>query len=185
VVALAICVAVADSIHRPKPISVNVRTLRSGDLIFIHGTSFRSLVVQFLEIGNTDYSHVGIIVFDAGSPFVIHADPAKDKAIKEPLSAIVAPNRSSGAAFYRVATASASTIKNACTNAQLYADEALPFDHDFDLAKLDKLYCTALVWRAFFTAGVDLRGEWNHCGKKYLLPADLIGSGMLKKVVQF
>ena len=106
VVALAICVAVADSIHRPKPISVNVRTLRSGDLIFIHGTSFRSLVVQFLEIGNTDYSHVGIIVFDAGSPFVIHADPVKDKVIKEPLSAIVAPNRSSGAAFYRVATAS-------------------------------------------------------------------------------
>ena len=35
------------------------------------------------------------------------------------------------------------------------ADTAVPFDHRYDLAERDALYCTELVWLAYAEAGLD------------------------------
>jgi hypothetical protein len=65
-----------------------------------------------------------------------------------------------------------------------WARAGVPFDHDFDSATPDRLYCTELVWRAYYSAGVELLppGEAMH---KRILPADLLDGGGLQEVARF
>lgn len=162
-------------------------TLRSGDIIFMRGISFRSAIVRLLEGVDSDYSHVGLVVIDGGLPYVIHVEPSRnptsDRVVKESWSAIITPKRIKGAAVFRLVSCYPGTVpKKAARVALQFAREARPFDHDFDLHTPEKLYCTELVWLAYMNAGVDLRGFSFGTERKYLLPADLIKSGFLRNI---
>lgn len=181
VIALTTYLFITCAVHQTRSAPVSGDDIRAGDLIFMHGTSIRSAIVRFLEIGKADYSHVGLIVFNNGVPYVIHADPARGAVMKEPLTALLMPSRTSGATIYRV-EGSPEAISQVCAQAQEYADEALPFDHEFDLETPRKLYCTELIWRAYLSAGLDLRGKWINSKRRYLIPCDLIQSGLLRQI---
>lgn len=162
--------------------------IRSGDVVFIRGKSFRSAVVRLLEGSNRSYSHVGLVVLENGLPFIIHADPehdaTTDRVIKEPWDAVISPKRITAATIFRVvgsSTADRLGIQASTVAQQFWRDE-LPFDHEFDLTTPQKLYCTELVWRAYMAAGIDLRGRSFGSDRKYLLPSDLIKSGLLWEV---
>lgn len=159
--------------------------IRSGDVVFIRGKSIRSAVVRLLEGSSRAYSHVGLVVLENGRPFIIHADPApdvtSDRVVKEPWDVVISPKRITAATILRVADPSAADRLGiqASTVAQQFWRDALPFDHEFDLTTPQKLYCTELVWRAYMAAGIDLRGSSFGSDHKYLLPSDLIKSGLL------
>ena len=171
--------------HRDLPTPGGVR---SGDLVFIRGKSVRSAVVCLLEGSDRAYSHVGLTVLEDGRPFIIHAEPAHDAAsdrvMKEPWDTLVSPKRIAGATVFRVVTHTSGNALGilASNAAEQYWKEALPFDHDFDLMTSQKLYCTELVWRAYLTTGIDLRGNSFGSDRNYLLPSDLIRSGVLREI---
>jgi hypothetical protein len=154
--------------------------------VFIRGKSFRSAVVRLLEASNHDYSHVGIVSLENGRPFIIHARPANDAmadtVTKETWDAVLFPDRVECATVFRLADLSIANRVGlqASTVAQEFEREALPFDHEFKLTTPQKLYCTELVWRAYLAAGVDLRGSFFGSDRTYLLPSDLIESGLLR-----
>lgn len=160
--------------------------VRSGDVIFIRGKSIRSAVVRLLEGSNRDYSHVGLVVLENGHPFIIHADPAAttDRVIKEPWDAVISPKRITTATIFRMADSSTAERLGiqASTVAQRFWRDALLFDHEFDLTTPQKLYCTELVWRAYMAAGIDLRGSSFGADRKYLLPTDMIKSGLFREI---
>jgi len=162
--------------------------IQSGDIVFIRGKSIRSAVVRLLEGGNSDYSHVGIIVLENGTFFIVHASPAPDatgdRVIKEPWDAIISPSRIAAAAVFRLTDPSKASRLGlqAAKVAQQFERDALPFDHDFDLMTRRKLYCTELVWRAYLATGIDLRGSSFGSSRRYLLPLDLIKSGLLRDI---
>ena len=136
-----------------------------------------------------DYSHVGIVVIEDGRPYVIHVDPSNnpitDRVVKEPLQILITPKRIRGASVFRLVDAPQlnKAILEASLTAKRFLREQLPFDHEFDLATPQKLYCTELIWRAYLTAGIDLCPGSFGQGRKYLLPADLIRSGLLQEVI--
>ncbi len=162
---------------------------RSGDVVFIRGKSIRSAVVGFFEGGYRAYSHVGIVILENGCPFIIHADPAHnavaDRVMREAWDVVISPKRIGAAAIFRMADSNfvdSPNIKASTVALQFWRDE-LPFDHEFDLSTPQKLYCTELVWRAYMAAGVDLCGDLFGSDRKYLLPSDLIKSGLLREVL--
>lgn len=163
----------------------SVRGLQAGDIVFIRGKSARSAVVRIVEGSYGAYSHVGLIVVEHGEPFVIHANPetASDYVRKEPWFQLITRTRIAGASVFRLVH---DPGNRAGARASMAADEYwkrhLRFDHDFDLLTADRLYCTELVWRAYLTAGIDLRGHSFKTERRYLLPSDLIDSGFLREL---
>jgi len=159
-----------------------------GDIIFLQGRTMRSSVVRLFERSDGDYSHVGIVVIERGQAFIIHANPGDDsrtdRVIKEAWYAVVSPHRIADAAIFRLAHAPTARMAGIVVAgvAQQFEKEALPFDHDFDLMTPQKLYCTELVWGAYMAAGIDLRGGSFGSDRKYLLPSDLLRSGVLMQV---
>jgi hypothetical protein len=157
---------------------------QSGDIVFLNGTSFRSRAVRLLQGYSCDFSHVGMVVVEDGVPFIVNADPAEGKVIKQRWDAVIAPGQVSGGAVYRVRHADSQAVDAACETAQRYAREGIPFDNDFDLKTPDRLFCTELVLRAYQNAGIDLckNAETEH---PHLLPADLLGTRLLEQISRF
>lgn len=157
-------------------------TWKTGDVIFVEGTSFRSSVVRLLELGRTDYSHVGLILLQDGTPFVIHADPKRGRVIKERWDEFLSPDRANEAAVFRVIGRSDSIAFRASQIAKQYLSNAVLFDDEFDLNTDKKLYCTELVWRAYLSVGIDLRNKPYQTDRKYLFPSELIDAKVIREI---
>lgn len=157
---------------------------REGDVIFLNGSSFRSSLVRALQKYSADYTHAGIVVVDHGDLFVVHADPAAGKVMQQRWDEMIASGSILGGAVFRVKHVDRSVLRSACATARRFADEALPFDNEFNLRTGDRLFCTELVLRAYRSAGVDLcpDAETNH---PHLLPIDLAASTELELVLRF
>lgn len=157
---------------------------RAGDIVFLNGNSARSKIVRLLQGYCLDYSHVGIVVMDNGVPFVVNADPAQGRVVKQRWDAVVDPRQISGGAVFRVVNANLSQMNKASEVAEGYANDGVPFDSEFDLRTTDRLFCTEMVWRAYRCAGIDLckDAETMH---PHLLPEDLLKSHELQLVLRF
>jgi hypothetical protein len=167
-----------------RPIDPPSNCWHSGDILFLDGTSIRSRLVRLAEGYSTDYSHVGIIVLEDGVPFVVHADPAAGMVIKQRLDIVLSSGQFCGGALYRIKPNHGAVIRAACATANLWAQEKLPFNSQFDLESRDRLYCTELVWRAYLSGGIDLC-DGMATKHRYLLPAQLLASPELRYVVRF
>jgi uncharacterized protein YycO len=167
-----------------KPGTAHREIWNHGDIICLNGTSVRSKIVRLLQGYSSDYSHVGLIVIDNGVPFIVNADPAKGKVVKQRWDAVIAPGEISGGAVFRVHEADVSAINSACSMAQQWATQGVPFDNDFNLKNGDRLFCTELVWQAYKSANIDLckDAESEH---PHLLPADLLKSSRFGLVDRF
>lgn len=181
--AVLLCIS-AFSARRPLP-HYFPDTWKSGDIIFIEGTSFRSSVVRFLEFGHTDYSHVGLIFLQDGTPFVIHADPKRGRVIKERWDEFLSADRADGAAVFRVIGGSDSIALRVSQIAKQYLSDAVLFDDEFDLSTYKKLYCTELVWRAYLSVGIDLRAKPYQADRKYLFPSELIDAKVIREIMHY
>jgi hypothetical protein len=109
-----------------------------------------------------EFSHVGIICFENGVPFVIHAVPGEngegpDFIKKDKITDFLDSRKVSRYAVLR-ARFPAEQNGIAARNALQYYLEKRTFDDQYDLNTDDKLYCTELVIKAFSSAGIDLKG---------------------------
>lgn len=137
--------------------SIDVAALRDGDIILRRGRDMTSRLV--LSQGQSArYSHVGLIVRHDQQAFVIHAIPADDGAAggvrRDSLEQFIADEAADQFAILRVQGMSAAQRRaiGLAARAQL----GLPFDQRFELSNLAKAYCSALVLRAFASAGITL-----------------------------
>lgn len=136
--------------------------LRSGDIIVAGGVSLQSRVVMSLTDDNR-YSHVGLIHATPQGLFVIHAAPTGagdgglgDRVSAIPLSLFLAERGYVAVRVMRLNSEIAEARQfadDAIEYAQVCAQEAIPFDGNFDLAEHDTLYCSELVYLAYEQAG--------------------------------
>ena len=163
--------------------------IQEGELLFRRGRSLASRFVLSMD-SHSDYSHVGILIFQRGEPFVVHAEPAGDRGgagatVAEPLAKFLAPEQATAWALYRVRPGLETVASAAARRAEAYAQAATPFDPAFNLDSSDKVYCTELVWRCYLEAGLDLteakrdRVQLPFFQKEVLLPSSLLRSRLL------
>lgn len=161
---------------------------RSGDILFVRGTSLRSRIVLFLDRTSDEYSHVGLVWMVDGVPYVVHATPSPAEGAPggsvriESLKEFLAPERVTQAAVFRLRDRSLRTADSAADIAVNFAAKRVPFDHDFSLSSVDELYCTEMIWRAYRTAGMDLLDGHS---EGLLLPSGLVANHYLVEVARF
>ena len=171
----------------------NPGALRTGDVIFRRGRSVVSEIVLTADRQGS-FSHVGMVLVEAGIPWVVHATPdepvdTQGAVVREHLNQFLSADRASATAVYRASDPV--RADHAAAVAADYARRRLPFDAAFDLLTSDNLYCTELVWRAYLEVGLDLTGGNRDelpipLGRGlYLLPGTLLSGHLLEAVEQF
>ncbi len=127
-----------------------------GDIVFVHGKTWRSSFVRFL--GRTEgvegYSHVGIVKIVDYAPQILHATPESKIVTMDSPGVFLSSSEIERADVYRVSD------KNLAMKAGAKAWEwylqKIRFDARFDLFEESAVYCTEFVWRAYTHAGLEL-----------------------------
>jgi len=164
--------------------------MKSGDIIFRKGKSLISNIV-LLGNPNSQYSHVGVVIKESDSIYIIHAIPSENKGDadfikKESLSSFCDLLFAEQIAIYRLKE-DKSIVSTISFLNNMY-DRRINFDNDFNLESDSAVYCTELVWKAFKKSGIDLiDNEFDEISyilsrKKCIFPSRLTNSCHLELV---
>ncbi len=137
----------------------DVSVLRSGDLLLRKGQSFVSGLAARMSIGEQRFSHVGVLVWEAGHLTVIHAvenlDRGFDGVVQQEVRDYLP--EATDWAVYRLEMSSTERQAVALKALSFVHNADFTFDRDFDLKTADQLYCSELVWRLL--QGTSLAGR--------------------------
>jgi len=160
---------------------LDLRSLKSGDLVFREGLGWRAQAVKTAS-GNT-LTHVGILDrMSNGDLVVIHADPPEGDLPGMvrivPLARFAADSGTTGVRFVHLGLAP-NIRRSEIKFARNAANHNVPFDDDFDFSSDNALYCTELVWKSLRSAGVKLPIETTPINlpllrKRYMTPDNLL-----------
>ncbi len=124
-------------------------TPKEGDIVFQTSLSSQSIAIQ--KATHSPYSHVGIVLFRKGEPYVFEAvQPVKFTPLKTWLA------RGKDGRFVVKRTRqplSASAIAIFHRQAQRYVGK--PYDLTFEWSD-ERMYCSELVWKLYKEAGIEL-----------------------------
>jgi hypothetical protein len=131
-------------------------TVRTGDVVMLAGTGWRSRLVRLFGRHETEFSHTGLAEVENGRVFLLHADPERG-CVRDDLAGLFARKIFSAAAAYAPAPADGAARAQAVRFAEDAAGAKVGFNGTFKFgAEQSKLYCTELVIRAYQQAGVAL-----------------------------
>ncbi len=140
----------AQKIHIPQ-------VLEEGDLVLRRGNSLLSgLIAQYFPEGR-GMSHVGIIIFEKGSPYVVHSISGRlektDGIRIDPLDKFL---REAHEAEYHFISP-LFEIDRAILGQRVrhYLAENTPFDHSFDLEDDEAMYCSELIRSVYLQSGAE------------------------------
>jgi len=168
------------------------KDLKDGDLVFRRGRSVESYAVYIAD-EHKEFSHVGIICFENGVPFVIHAVPGEagegpDYIKKEKIVDFLNNKKVSHYAIFRPGFPLAIN-KCAAMNALQFYYKKLTFDNQYDLNTDDQLYCTELVIKAFRKTNFNI-GEFpvteldfGFEKKRLFLPGSILANQHFIKII--
>lgn len=144
----------------PTPSIAFATPLHDGDIIFRRGLDMMSRLVM-TQGDAARFSHVGVVVVQQNKPYVIHAMPTEAKqpggAILEPLASFMSASQAADVAVYR--DTGLNGAQREAIRQSAFAQLGLPFDERFQLSDTTKVYCSALVLRAYAEAGIKLVDE--------------------------
>lgn len=136
--------------------------INEGDILFRRGSSLTSRAVLLLD-NEGIYSHIGIAVKVNDKMMVAHAIPSDDEHdyVKvEEINEFFKPSNAVQGCVSRMSLNQSQKIK-LNNKALSIVESKIPFDHDYDTASQDKLYCTEYIWEVFKAIDKDIS-----CGKR-------------------
>ncbi len=127
--------------------SLPLAEIRSGDLLFSEGHSFKSDLVRIAARNyHSDYSHVGIIRRHRSGIHVVHMSIDSGVILEEHLNNFIQNNRSLRIGFARWQNSIDTLQLNHVLDSLLSIRKA--FDYQFDMTDNSKYYCTELIVQA-------------------------------------
>ncbi|MBN1199710.1 MAG: hypothetical protein JXA23_10190 [Bacteroidales bacterium] len=165
--------------------------LRNGDLLFRRGRSFESFAV-YLADREREFTHVGIIVEDNGTPWVVHVVPGEqgcksERIRKESPAFFLSRENASSFALVR-SDFDQKTLARVAEQALLFYQKRVTFDDQYDLSTENKLYCTELILKAFQNADSPLQGietrELDYVLGKHsiIFPGEILRNPAFKRI---
>ncbi|MFD1294612.1 YiiX/YebB-like N1pC/P60 family cysteine hydrolase [Lutibacter holmesii] len=150
---------------------IDYSLLKNGDLVLRCGKSTESYAVHIAD-ATSEFTHIGILIFENNNPYVIHAVPHKLNTVKkDAFTDFCSPKKASKIAVYRSSLTN-SKIQHICNEAIRFYNEKYVFDSKYDLKTNKQLYCTELILKAFKNSGIQLHlqsKEFNYMFGKHAI----------------
>ncbi len=135
-----------------------IALLHTGDVVLRAGTGPFSYMLANINQKDKSYSHCGIVVIEAGYPFVYHCiggeDNAEERLRRDSVSFFFSPARNMGIATVRY-DMDAAALHRFTTIVHDYYKLRPVFDPKFDLTTDNELYCSEFVYKAVTKAVND------------------------------
>jgi hypothetical protein len=129
--------------------------LQEGDLVLRLNHDPASQFIKYFNRNDKSYSHAGIVLFENGYPYVYHIvngdENPGEQIRKDSLFRFCNPRKNFGFGIYRYKIDSAEVKK---LNALIHGwqETKVQFDHSFDLATDDRMYCSEMITKALAKA---------------------------------
>ncbi|HON77486.1 MAG TPA: YiiX/YebB-like N1pC/P60 family cysteine hydrolase [Spirochaetota bacterium] len=158
-----------DNRHKTDLVIRNIRNAaKNGDLILTRGTGFISTFIVNTLRENQAVSHIGIVIRDNDSFFVLHILPDREnnRIRKESLHQFFKDTVPDSAVLIRTKHAPGDAI---AASAITYLKKNISFDYYFDLKSKNEMYCTEYVWNVLRdSTGRDVLNKVTINGTTYL-----------------
>lgn len=151
--------------------NANEALLRDGDIIFQRSFSSQSDAISLST--HSPYTHCGVVISDNGNWVVYHATQPVSKT---PLKEWIASGDGGKYVIKRLKDKHLVQLtKDSLQKLRAYLNKQLGKKYDFLFAwSDDKIYCSELVWKAY----------WNACGIKLATPKKIGDFDLSSKLVQ-
>jgi hypothetical protein len=157
------------------------------------GKSIESFAVSMAD-HNSTYSHIGLIVMEGGTTYVIHVEPGENGLGSEPvrkerLSSFLEAGKASHFAVYR-SWLGRRDLEKVIAMARDFYIRKCRFDNSYDMQTDQSLYCTELVLKSYRQGGVQINlllrqmEEVNVlvARRKILMPGAFMSSTLFYKI---
>lgn len=122
-----------------------VPTLLDGDIVFHTSRSSQSLAVQ--RATGSKYSHMGVVFYNGGKPYVLEA---VETVRYTPLERWVARGLNGEVVVKRLSDAEESLTPDRVKRLRVAAEQFIGRPYDLQFGWSDKkIYCSELVWKAY------------------------------------
>ena len=129
--------------------------LQEGDIVVRMHTDPASQFIKNFNRKDKKYSHAGIVFYDNGHPYVYHivngSENPGEKLKKDSPDQFCDPRKTLSFGIFRY-TLSAKETENMKLLIQKWYSKGISFDHRFDLATDQKMYCSEMVSKALSKA---------------------------------
>ncbi|MBR4218029.1 MAG: hypothetical protein IKR71_03155 [Bacteroidales bacterium] len=176
-------------------LTLDTTLLEEGDLILRRGRSVSSRAVERAEKqNNSAYSHIGVLVRQDSSWFVVHCVPGEseetggEEVIKcDSLPLFLRSDRAEAGAVFRYDTL-AEVRASIAADARRLLQRKVPFDRNYLCSDTSKLYCTEMVDLLYRHAGIDLTEGRRHQPPAFrepvIYPSDITKNAKLMEIVK-
>jgi len=155
---------------------------KNGDLILTRGTGFTSRFIVDTLREKQAVSHIGIVIRDNDSFFVLHILPDREnnRIRKESLQQFFKDTVPDSAVIIRTKHAPGDAI---AASAITYLKKNISFDYYFDLKSRNEMYCTEYVWNVLRdSTGRDMLGKVTIKGNTYLSFASFFNTKYFERI---
>lgn len=170
--------------HKTDLVIRNIKSAaKNGDLLLTRGSGFISTFIVNTLREKQAVSHIGIVVRDNDSFFVLHILPDREnnKIRKETLYKFFDDTIPDSAILIRVKNAPGDSIAQSAV--AYYEKNNISFDYYFDLKSAHKMYCTEYVWNVLRDAtGRDVLNKVTIKGNTYLGFASFLNSNHFERI---
>jgi len=129
--------------------------LQEGDIVVRLHTDPASQFIKTFNRKDKKYSHAGIVLFENGTPYVYHivngSENPGEKLRRDSLDQFCDPRKNQSFGIFRYNLSSTET-RNMKLIIHKWYSQGVSFDHHFDLATDQKMYCSEMVSKALSKA---------------------------------
>lgn len=144
--------------------AIATERLEPFDIILSKGQSVQSKLISLLNFSTNNYTHIGIILEENGSFFVLHSTPDGTDAngIRyDDLQTFIDLSDASDCKVLRHRSIADTALLKLSKEVENYKSIQRPFDFDFDNRSKDKIYCSELVYLIFSEAGLVQKSSFD------------------------
>lgn len=143
---------------------INIDKIENFDIILSKGQSVQSKLIGLLKFSIEDYSHIGIMIKQNDSVFVLHSTPdgTDDNGIRyDNLQTFIDLSDVSDYTVLRYQDISSIFRQRLMVEFERFKNSQAPFDFDFNNFDHRKIYCSELVCIIFKNSGLSSLQEFD------------------------
>lgn len=168
--------------------TISVESMRSGDVAFRLGRTIESDAIAAVADSGQGYSHVGVVVSQGDSLYVVHIEPERggaERVKREPVAEFFHPAKAVAGCVARYGAMTERQRQVLERETIRLFEQGVVFDHDYSLSDTSRMYCTELVDYLFRLSDILLTSQRRRVPlvrEEVIFPTDMLHGEAMQQV---